>query len=147
MPNIEAPSAEDWQGYESDADATWAHGQLFGKPQSELWQYFEADPINAMEDIYRVPNKALPFYAVSFGEFSKSIIDSDDDLLKASAASAFFKYVAALSEKRLESILPARDVILGLLLYIANNQYKYGADEHIYGNFLHLYEDIKSRLQ
>jgi hypothetical protein len=71
MTNIAAPSIEDWQGYESDADAIWAHGQLFGKTQPELWKYFEADPINAMEDIYRVPDKALSFYIASFGEFAK----------------------------------------------------------------------------
>jgi hypothetical protein len=73
--------------------------------------------------------------------------DSDDDLLKASSASAFFKYVAALAEKRPRSISPVCDVVLEVLFYIAKNQNRYGADERVYGSFLDSYENIRPRLQ
>ena len=56
------PNELDWKGSELDSDSAWAHGIFFGKSGDELMEIFDSNPVDAAENIFRIPDGAFPFY-------------------------------------------------------------------------------------
>jgi len=135
----------DWEGHELSSDSTWAHGIFFGKSGDELTEIFDSNPVEAAENIFRIPDKAFPYYFLQFGLHVQSVINSDD-ISKSDAASAFMNYLLAVSRERPHVIEEMAPSLLKIGDYIASHQKDYWADEDIYGSFLDVYEEIKKIL-
>jgi len=140
------PNELDWKGYELSSDSTWAHSVFFGKSGSELTKIFESDPVDAVENIFRIPDGAFPYYFLQFGRYAMSVVHSDD-ISKSDAASAFLNYFLAVSRERPHAIRQIASLLLNVADYISSHQDDYWADEAIYGSFLDIYEEIKRILE
>ena len=90
------PGSIEWSGYKDDLDVKHAHKLFFGKPTSDVQQYFGGvQSIGRADELLYMPRQAFQYYVFAFADFvvsDKAIGDSD-------SASCFLRLLVAREER------------------------------------------------
>jgi hypothetical protein len=140
-PTSSIPTEADWGDYRSDLDQESAHGQFAGKSNDEMQQYYREIPIEAASDLRFMPE--IPFRYYMFG-FRDCVMKGEfEPCNNSDAASCFLHLVAEKLDTQPRYIVSIMRELLSAVEYVAHNQAAFDADEHIYGSFLELLEQIQ----
>ena len=144
--NGKIPTEDDWNEYDRefvlDLDVNYARGQFFGKSNAEMLPQYKDHVLMRAEDLHWMPKKPFQYYVFGFRDFVRNgkfgFYESSD------AASAFLNLILQKLKEQPDHILPVVPELMNDVKYIASNQAIYEADADIYGNFMDIYNEIRS---
>ena len=138
------PGSIVWSGYKDDLDVKHAHKLFFGKPTSDVQQYFGGvQSIGRADELLYMPRQAFQYYVFAFADFvvsDKAIGDSD-------SASCFLRLLVAREERDSGSVSQVYSELLPAIECVASHQSRYGANQNIYGSFGELAERLNHLCQ
>lgn len=139
----QVPTEADWENYKDDLDTEYAHRAFIGRTNEEMQPRFFENPIEMTDELRWMPRIPFQYYMVGFRDALVSpgwgpCNDSD-------AASCFLRLVLEKLERQPTHILAIMPDLLPTIEDVAQNQLKFNANEKIYGSFLELLEQIRTR--
>ena len=133
------PGSIEWSGYKDDLDVRHAHKLFFGKPISEVQQYFGGtQSIERADELLFMPRQAFQYYVFAFANF----VVSDGAIGDPDSASPFLRLLVAREERDSGSVAQVYSELLPAIEYVASHQSTYDADRNIYGSFEELAEKL-----
>lgn len=128
------PTEKDWGDYLSDLDQKYAHDRFCGRTNEQMQPFFKRNPIEATDELRWMPEIPFRYYMIGFRD---AVLAGDLEPCDLSdAASCFLGLIAEKLEKHRPTVIPIMPELLPAAEYVAKNQAKFEADEHIYGNFM-----------
>jgi hypothetical protein len=138
---VKIPGHAEWEGYETDLDATYAHELLFGKSIAEVQELFgDVRSIERADELLFMPQRAFQYYVFAFAEFVLSEQARGDP----DSASPFLRLLISREERDPGSVADIYPHLLPAVEYAASHQQQYGADPNIYGDFEELAAQLKT---
>jgi len=142
---MKIPNEDDWGNYKDDLEQEWAYKVFGGKSNDEVQKEFVQNVIERTDELRFMPVIPFRYYMLGFMKFVMSgnfeICGSSD------AASCFLDLVKEKLIEYPEHILPIMDELYPAVEYVAKNQQKYDADLEIYGDFLQIFENIRTQYE
>ena len=138
---IPIPTEDDWENYQDDLDAKYAHKIFFGKTNNEVQEDFKRSVIERASELSFMPIKPFQYYVLGFKQFIE--IRDFNQFDDADAASCFIRLVESMLTKKRNFIKPVLNELMPTVRHIAENQSAYDADEQIYGSFKEIYQNIQ----
>lgn len=139
MQNI--PKKEDWENFSYDLDTKNSYEVFYGKNNKQAKKIFYDNVMEACESLYYMPKTPFKYYLISFRDFISENrfkpYESPD------AVNCFLSLAENFLDRKPDFISESMQEILPTLEKAANNQYKYGAPESIYGSFQDKLSNIK----
>jgi hypothetical protein len=141
MRKRQVPGKAEWAGYESDLDAKYAHGLLFGKEIREVLDLFaNGRGIERTSELLFMPRKAFQYYVFAFAEY----LSSDKAAGDADAASPFLKLLLGRERQDPGSVAEVFAELSPTVDYVASHQAYFNADPNIYGDFPEQAEAVRN---
>lgn len=142
------PTAEDWYKGLMDLPDTYAYDKFFGKSLAEAIEVFRTSALGAAEAVSYMPPVPFRFYIQAFAEFLQEapLTDGEFDLDSeyTNGAASFLELVLSKVSHEPDVVIPVMLDLLKTAVFVANNQFAFGANISIYGRFSDLVEKIKS---
>jgi hypothetical protein len=138
------PSESDWENYQDDLDAEYAHRIFAGKTNDQVQLDFYRCVIERASELSFMPIKPFQYYMLGFKQF----IDKADfkQLDAPDAASCFISLVEQMLITK-PFIKPILSDLMPTLEFVSENQLEYEADITIYGFFQVKLDHIKELAQ
>lgn len=128
------PTEKDWGDYLSDLDQKYAHDRFSGHMNEQMQSFFKRNRIEATDELRWMPEIPFRYYMIGFRD---AVLAGDLEPCDLSdAASCFLGLIAEKLERYPRVVVPIMPELLPTAEYVAKNQAKFEADEHIYGNFM-----------
>ena len=131
---LQVPTEQEWENYESDLDSRYAYKQFFGKSVDQAMHRFESSPINGVEELSFMAPIPFRYYTLSLCKYllSPAIIDNPT---ASDAASSFLNLIREKAQSNPQILVPIWDSLVPVFKYLSENQELYDADIEIYGSF------------
>lgn len=127
------PTESDWENYQDDLDASYAHKIFFGKTNDEMQKRFKGSILGRVEDLRSMPRVPFQYYIFGLRDF---VMARDFNLLDSSdAASCFLDLLLQKIEEQPAYVITLIKELAPDINFVADNQELYKAPENIYGNF------------
>jgi hypothetical protein len=143
MNSLTVPAEEDWGNYSNDLDQEYAHRIFAGKSAEQVMPEFERNVIERASELRFMPEVPFRYYMLAFKDYVLSdlvVLNS----LAPDAASCFLGLIIEKLRVSPEVIAPIMDELMPVVLHVAANQEKFGADLDIYGDFREMLVEIQS---
>ena len=126
------PSKNDW-GDISDPDVYWSYNTFSGNAKSEFYENYYHGLVDIFESLSVMPDKVFAYYIFGLIDFLKS--DHFKASEKYSAAYHFLDLILRRVEARSAVITDLYSAIKPTVDFVVENQFRFDADEDIYGRF------------
>jgi hypothetical protein len=136
------PTESDWGNYHDDLDQEYSHRVFAGRTNEEMQSRFRNNVIETTDELRWMPKIPFEYYMIGFRDFI-DLGDFGHPIDASDAASCFIRLVLEKLEGQPSHILAIMPDLVPTLEFVANNQAKFEAEEHIYGNF----SEILNRIQ
>jgi hypothetical protein len=129
----EIPTEDDWDEYTSDLDQEYAHRVFTGKSNQEVQDMFDRNVIERTDELRFMPVKPFQYYILGFRDYILHRNFKAED--PSDAASCFIGLVEEKLKIEPRFIMPVIHELMKTLIFIAEHQREFDADEDIYGSF------------
>lgn len=138
---MKIPDKEDW-GSCDDFDCQSAYDSFFGKSNEVMMFTYRSNPIASCTDIRFMPTKPFQYYFIGYKNFVLNA--KSHKLISAESGHCFLMLVDFKLKTAPQDILPLWDDIFSAIKFVAHNQELYLAPLDIYGDFVELFDEIKT---
>jgi hypothetical protein len=138
------PGKAEWQGYDRDLDATYAHKLLYGREISEVLDLFRGGRgIERASELAFMPRKAFQYYIFAFVEYLRSEAAAGDS----DGASPFLRLLIERESRDPGSVTEIYAEIAPTIDFVVASQDFFDADPTIYGDFAELGTKIRDAVR
>lgn len=137
------PGVKEWAGDPDDLDLQYAQEVFLGKSLEEAQQLFGENPIERTSNLRWMPPEPFRYYVRALAAYLQQE-HALSDLMISSAASCFLRLMEEKLADAPRTIAPVLPELMPVAEYVARNQDIFDADVAIFGDFLQLYEQIKT---
>ena len=143
-PDMKIPGENEWRGWEENLDSQYSYKRFFGRSNESMQPDFKYNVVERSDDIRWMPKEAFQYYILGLRDFVMS--DNHGWLQNSDAASCYMELVLSTLSTTPDFIRPIYKQLEKSLIYIAENQQEFEADEDIYGNFKLKLKEIEQLL-